>query len=1217
MAVAIVVERDVDAEREARRVRDVVAELRRPDSVENRRFRTIAALIIGAGIPLSGFAPLNNVADVLAVRDFVPLTLLTPPALLAVFALLAAWIAPMQGPRAAPPLLLRVGAGLLVLGGALSLLGSDDPGYSAVLLIMGLIAPCAVFVGARRADLPLGVMAGGFLGATTLLLLRADLNYFGDYGFGLPTGADLFQAKFSNAPYDFHYYGLGNPDQTATFVLLSLTLALFWKHGRRHPSAAAKWRIAVVALCAFTLVLLYARVPIAIGLAVGVAAILTASIPRAAKAAVLLGLVIGGVAFASDPVTQDYLGELTSQDSDSSGVERVTSIADGFQALGDHPLTGVGLGRYGTADGLPPAHSAVAQAAADMGLLGLAGIVLVLLAIAAIAVRRLRDGGSKGLPAAAALAVLVYSLAAVVVGGATAGVAVGLVPVWGLSVALLLAFADASGVRSPAWVPEPLRSRDEAATWLAARWQRVGTRPSAGKPGKLVLGSAPPLVAYGAALGSLVAFYLLQTLPAKLSLLGSRQTDLEAVFAAHKAGKGPLVGLLPADGGFYPVAFADDPGLFLILPLVGDLFGSSDPDAVFRGFYVGLVFAALLVLPFLAARLFRSTLAGVLVPLAAVVCFAFTQNKDIYWVLALALAVGLPALLVADRRWTRSRPVPPMLLLAVVVMASAATMTRSGAGLPLLAVAVVIVWTRTSRRHRLPALAIVAVAYISISSVAIGIALEKRTRVMGDTPIAESVSARIGAERFSQPIPSRHPTWHSIYIGLGSDRNPYGIDYRDENAVSYVRKRDPTAPYVSPRYESVLRDRVVDIARDDPGFIARTSGRKALLLLYDGISQFPLALLSILAAFVVWGRRSWERRSVGLVGLAAAVAAVPPLIVVPYEQYELGWFAAFAWLTLLGVGWGARALQPWADRLVADPAVRLVTDALSTAGFAAGEGVVAATTLVLRRPSSKADKVRDARGLRRVLARVDRRSRVAAIAIVFVAACTYLAVERAAEDAKNARQYATTISRPLSYGAPLQPAIRTWSLGGRGRELVDIRQLGTRGSTRSGGATIARTEELPRGWSSLTPALRPSLAGLGITTTEKGSGYQLEAPPVRLAPGSYLAAVRGRVEEGGLQLGVLDSDDQWLNTTQFRSERLPPRPVTMTTAFTVSDREKVTVVLANFSNESLPSRWMIESVLITPAAGEDTKRFATLSRRERTAESGSGGKGRDEATVGQ
>ncbi len=58
-----------------------------------------------------------------------------------------------------------------------------------------------------------------------------------------------------------------------------------------------------------------------------------------------------------------------------------------------------------------------------------------------------------------------------------------------------------------------------------------------------------------------------------------------------------------------------------------------------------------------------------------------------------------------------------------------------------------------------------------------------------------------------------HVFWHPLYLGLGVVSNHYGIRWNDNNARAYVKRVDPTAPYLSARYESALRKRVIYIAR--------------------------------------------------------------------------------------------------------------------------------------------------------------------------------------------------------------------------------------------------------------------------------------------------------------------------------------------------------------------------------------------------------------------
>jgi O-antigen ligase len=400
--------------------------------------RTVAGIVLGAGIAASGFPPLANAPDVLAVGLMPWRVVLTPAVLLGAGALATAWLFPRRDGVERSVCWLLVAACLLVAGAALSLLRSDDVWYSFLIGIVALLAPCAVAIGVARSTLTPALLAGAFLAATGLFLLRADLQFIKLNG--LPTSAALFAAKFRNQPYDFHYYTLGNPDGTAAFLLLPLGLALFWLS---HSALGARARALLAGsfgISSATMVLAYSRS--ALAWCIGLVFLAVARAPLARRTRMVL---LGGVALlvvaTLVALNTSYLLSIFSSNEGSSGSVRLGSIAEAAPVFKANPLTGFGLGMFSALDGYLPAHSAIVQAGVELGVVGLAGAILLLVSTVALFWSRARSAGQAGLPRAAAAAAASYLLYCAFAGGSSEALYNGYVSVWGLSLALLLGLA--------------------------------------------------------------------------------------------------------------------------------------------------------------------------------------------------------------------------------------------------------------------------------------------------------------------------------------------------------------------------------------------------------------------------------------------------------------------------------------------------------------------------------------------------------------------------------------------------------------------------------------------------------------------------------------------------------------------------------------------------------------------------------------------------------
>ncbi len=403
--------------------------------------RPAAGLAIGAGAAAIGFPPLNNAPDVLDIGRAPWRVVLTPVVLLALFALVT-WVVwrPPQPRR--PSGLLTLAITLLIAGTALSVTESPDPWYSILLGILCVLAPAALAFALLRGALPATAVAAGLVLATTVLCLRAGVVFVQLHGF--PTAQALFNAKFQNAPYDFHYYTLGNPNGTAAFLLLPFGIAVGGATGGDLGRVGRRLALGAAGVLGATLVLAYSRSAIIVAVVMVLVIGLTASGRARAgnwarvavglvAAALVVGIAIGG---------WEYFSSLLSTAPGSSGDERIELTVDGLGRLAEHPLTGVGLGMNTPAAGYLPAHSSIVQAGAELGLLGLLGFLMLCAAtirLAALAIRA--PDGWSGTERGSAVAAATYFCFSALTGGASIGLSSGYNAVWAATAAVTLGLA--------------------------------------------------------------------------------------------------------------------------------------------------------------------------------------------------------------------------------------------------------------------------------------------------------------------------------------------------------------------------------------------------------------------------------------------------------------------------------------------------------------------------------------------------------------------------------------------------------------------------------------------------------------------------------------------------------------------------------------------------------------------------------------------------------
>lgn len=413
-----------------------------------------AVLVLGLALPLSGVPPLSSAPDVFELGLGPYRVVFMPPVLIAAALLGCGILRRAKGARttAAGGRWAVLAATCLVLGGSASLLATPDLWYSVLLGILGILTPIAAGVGALLLGTRSRLLLTGLLAGVVLMLLRADLAFLQLHG--LPTPSAMLAAKDANAPYDFHYYTFNNPNGTAAYLLLPFTLAAVWLLDRRL-SRPARVLLAVTALfVAANVVLTYTRSAALAALVVVLAGVWRTGTSRRVRAAVLAAVLLGTGLFLVSSVNRTFVTDLFTMRTGSSLQVRVESLQDAASAVAGRPFTGVGLGIYNDVGGYVPAHSALVQAAAEMGILGAAGLLVLLGLTLRIAWVRLRGAREDGAAAGAVTAAAAFLGYCALTGGASSASFSGYSPVWGLTLGVVLGFA----LQAPG--PRPMTAGD-------------------------------------------------------------------------------------------------------------------------------------------------------------------------------------------------------------------------------------------------------------------------------------------------------------------------------------------------------------------------------------------------------------------------------------------------------------------------------------------------------------------------------------------------------------------------------------------------------------------------------------------------------------------------------------------------------------------------------------------------------------------------------------
>jgi hypothetical protein len=626
------------------------------------------------------------------------------------------------------------------------------------------------------------------------------------------------------------------------------------------------------------------------------------------------------------------------------------------------------------------------------------------------------------------------------------------------------------------------------------------------------------LALYGLAVGLLGAVHIEHRVPDHVQLMPTRARGIERSIAVLDRGGPPLLAANPAWAGasppsgttYFPVGSDDDPGLYLYVPLIADAVGTEASLLIVKWIFV-VAFALLLVAyPLVFYELFGSVTAAIAAPLLALQSLSILYDTQFYWMPAWVTLALLPVVLLLGRLDWRPRAVAGMC--ALVLVAGVASSFRGGAGAGLLAAACILALLKLpTLRHKLAVVVLFGVCYLATNHGVVTAARAYRDHVVG------------------KHVTEFHKTsWHNIYIGLSYIPNDHGITYSDSTALAAARRLDPEVDYLGPTYPETMRRVVWNLAKRDPGFILRNLQEKTGAIARAATDRYALVLLLVPAMMFLGSAASERRRWIALILPSLAIGSAPPVLVLPLEQYELGWLGAWALLWLLGVLW----LVASAERAVLDIARRRDR------------------TEMRRRAASLANQLG---GEARQLWARFRRGDLLAWGVVVVL-CAFLVATRFPTPAVvNPSYYESGQSTPLPGSFALGAAVRTWSLSAGVPDGWQVVQ-GTRATTR-------RT-------------------GLSVETTEAPTGYQLMSPVLTLPPGAYRAVVRGEISRGGLELGALDVErDRWIRTAHFSFKQKLDRAL-MHVEFSLERSERVQIILSNWAQENSTSAWTLQSAAI-------------------------------------
>ena len=343
-----------------------------------------------------------------------------------------------------------------------------------------------------------------------------------------------------------------------------------------------------------------------------------------------------------------------------------------------------------------------------------------------------------------------------------------------------------------------------------------------------------------------------------LGLMPTRALHLEQMQSAYDSTGIHLVGL-SAKQEFYPIGVDDDLGLYVFSQFLSKLTGL---DTVISAKLI-CSFLILFSLPIfiVAIHRFLKSKPQKLVALSFLSVFTILTlfRSDVYVTAYFITALlTLFSLFLHNDKFKLSF----LLLVFIALMASLANYMRSGIYIPFAMFAFAIAFYFQKKSAFKIATLLVLVGMYFLPNLIFKNQMEERNNWLK-------------AKEISWPDRSAHPVWHSVYIGLGYVNNDYGIEYLDEKAIELVDSKKQNVVYCGAEYEQILKDEVIQIAKDSPFLIVKNLALKTLVILaYLLLILVPLFFTKNKKAFLIFIP-------------AILFSAIPGILVVPRIAYIL------------------------------------------------------------------------------------------------------------------------------------------------------------------------------------------------------------------------------------------------------------------------------------------------------------------------------------------
>jgi hypothetical protein len=350
-----------------------------------------------------------------------------------------------------------------------------------------------------------------------------------------------------------------------------------------------------------------------------------------------------------------------------------------------------------------------------------------------------------------------------------------------------------------------------------------------------------------------------------MKIMECRQDQIEQALLGLDAAQVPLVSL--NHGAYCPAGFSDDLGIYYFIPWIAKTFGIST-DLAIQLFFGSLIFIGAAISFFCFFFVFKQwTARSISFVGLGLLTYGAYRYSDVYIAPFFAVTALVPLfILCKPRSW---RLLLTLGFSGLVLGYSNMIRSHGGTGTLLFVLGWLILNREIGSKEKilslLALLLFTALPYLHFKT------LEQNRDAF-----------LLKANPSYCPPSTIHPRWHSIYIGFGYLKNPYGIEYSDTISHQKALSIDPNVVYCSEEYEQILKKQCFLLAKSAPLFVIQTILIKGLALLIRFILFANFGLLA--ALFYV----KPSMREVFPFAAAALFYALPGVLTMPIGAYVVG-----------------------------------------------------------------------------------------------------------------------------------------------------------------------------------------------------------------------------------------------------------------------------------------------------------------------------------------